>query len=114
MESNNMASSGRYGIPIDPKDPSRGLLWKDMFKMNDEDFDKIEEFFIHKRDGLKPTNKELLKKISELEKEIAVSDILLKDRELLLSLIPECPSHGKCMPHAIDWINKMKSLPCNP
>ena len=29
----NMTRGGQYGIPKDPKDPSLGLVWKDIIQM---------------------------------------------------------------------------------
>jgi hypothetical protein len=47
---------------------------------------------------------------NELKAELKASNILLKDRDALLSAIPECPAHGKCVPHAIEWIEQVKTL----
>jgi len=47
-------------------------------------------------------------RISELKKEIEVDDKLLADYRRVLDAIPECPVHGHCIPHAIDWIEEMK------
>jgi methyl coenzyme M reductase subunit D len=49
--------------------------------------------------------------MSELEKlkhELEVTDLLLNERQKLLDAIPECPVHGKCIPHALEWIEKHK------
>ena len=54
--------------------------------------------------------KDALKRIDELEEELKASDKLLKDRDALLAAIPECSAHGKCMPHAIEWIEQVKTL----
>lgn len=54
--------------------------------------------------------KEALKRIEELEAELKVSDELLKDRDALLEAIPECHAHGKCMPHALEWIKQARSV----
>lgn len=54
--------------------------------------------------------KEAIKRIQELEAELKVSDELLKNRDALLAAIPECPAHGKCMPHALEWIEQVKTL----
>lgn len=54
--------------------------------------------------------KEALKRIEELEEELKVSDDLLKGRDQLLESIPECPIHGKCVPHALEWISQVKTL----
>lgn len=48
MEQNNMTRMGKYGIPVDAKFPSKGLKWKSFLEMEDEDFDKIEEYFLLK------------------------------------------------------------------
>lgn len=53
---------------------------------------------------------EALTRIKELEAELAVSDKLLKDRDALLEAIPQCPAHGKCVPHAIEWVEQVKTL----
>ena len=50
MSINNMTRVGQYGIPADPKYPNKGLVWKSIQEMEDEDFDKLEEYFIAKRD----------------------------------------------------------------
>lgn len=46
--------------------------------------------------------------ISCLKKELEVTESLLKDRQRVLDAIPECKSHGSCVPHALDWIKEMK------
>lgn len=46
MVENQMTRGNQYGIPVDPKDPVRGLRWKTLFQMGDEDFDSIEAYFI--------------------------------------------------------------------
>jgi len=53
---------------------------------------------------------ELKKEIKELKEELEVTDSILNERQKLLDAIPECPTHGKCMPHALDWIKKMKEI----
>lgn len=47
--------------------------------------------------------------ITKLKNELKVTDELLNDRQLLLDAIPECEAHGKCVPHALDWIEIKKS-----
>ena len=49
MEQNNMTRYGEYGVPVDPKEPSKGLSWKGLVQMKDSDFDKIEEYFLLKQ-----------------------------------------------------------------
>ena len=51
MEKNNMTRGVQYGVPVDPKEPSRGLSWKGLMEMKDEDFDKIEDYFLSKKLG---------------------------------------------------------------
>lgn len=53
---------------------------------------------------------ELRDRIRELETELATTNRLLEEREKLLSAIPECPAHGKCIPHAVEWIEQVKTL----
>ena len=48
MEINNMTRYSQYGVPVDPINPTKGLQWKSIMTMTDEDFDKIEEYFINK------------------------------------------------------------------
>ena len=48
MEAANMTRGSQLGLPVDPMDKNKGLVWKDLFLMTDEDFDKIEEYFIQK------------------------------------------------------------------
>lgn len=54
--------------------------------------------------------KQALARIKELEAELKVSDDLIKDRQRLLDAIPQCPAHGACVPHAIEWIEQVKTL----
>ncbi len=51
-----------------------------------------------------------LGRIKRLKKELALSDVLLKDRSKLLEAIPQCPAHGPCVPHALEWISQVKTL----
>ena len=47
----------------------------------------------------------------ELTEELKVTDDLLKERQKVIDLIPECQSHGgNCIPNAIDWIKAAKEL----
>jgi len=53
----------------------------------------------------------LKRRVANLEAELRVSDELLKDRTNLLKIIPECEAHGdQCVPHAMEWIAKAKTL----
>ena len=47
-------------------------------------------------------------KCEELKKELYVTDKLLSERQRVLDAIPERKIHGKCVPHAIEWINSRK------
>lgn len=49
MECNNMTRGEQLGIPKDPLDPSKGLVWKDLLSLTDEDFDAIEKYFESKK-----------------------------------------------------------------
>ena len=49
---------------------------------------------------------------ADLKHELEVTDKLLNERQRVLDAIPECPSHGKCVPHAIEWIEEMKAKHC--
>lgn len=58
----------------------------------------------------------LLYVISEMEsvkKELEVTDKLLNERQRVLDAIPECQSHGSCVPHALEWIEEMKNKELN-
>ena len=46
---------------------------------------------------------------ADLKHELEVTDKLLNERQRVLDAIPECQSHGKCVPHAIEWIEEMKA-----
>ena len=45
-----------------------------------------------------------------LEKELKVTDELLDSRQIVINAIPECKSHGSCLPHAIEWIEEAKGF----
>lgn len=47
--------------------------------------------------------------IADLEAEVALDDKIIQQLEQLLAAIPECPAHGRCIPHAIEWIEKAKA-----
>jgi len=42
--------------------------------------------------------------VLELIAEIELDNKIIAERELLLSAIPECAAHGKCVPYAIQWV----------
>ncbi len=48
----------------------------------------------------------------DLKHELEVTDKLLDERQKVLDAIPECRIHGKCVPHAIEWIEEMKAKHC--
>jgi len=47
-----------------------------------------------------------------LKHELEVTDQLLNERQRVLDAIPECEIHGKCVPHAIEFIEEMKAKHC--
>lgn len=47
--------------------------------------------------------------IDHLEKDLSVTEKLLQERQKLLDAIPECSEHGKCVPHALEWIKAITS-----
>lgn len=49
-------------------------------------------------------------RIVELEEELRITDLLLNDREKLLLAIPRCPVHGPCIPHALEWVERVKNF----
>lgn len=42
-------------------------------------------------------------------KELETTEWLLEERQKILDAIPECEVHGKCVPHALDWVEMKKS-----
>ena len=51
MVEQNMSRGDQYGVPLDPQDPSKGLRWMNLMDMEDEDYDKIEAYFLRKQEG---------------------------------------------------------------
>lgn len=49
---------------------------------------------------------------ADLKQELKVTDKLLNEMQRVLDAIPECEIHGKCVPHAIEWIEEMKAKHC--
>lgn len=45
-----------------------------------------------------------------LRQELDVTDKLLEQRQRVLDAIPECPVHGPCVPHALEWIEQAKAM----
>ena len=55
--------------------------------------------------GLRAQNGDLPPpEMKELREELEVTDKLLHDHERILATIPECPAHGACVPHAVQWV----------
>lgn len=54
--------------------------------------------------------KEAAKLIDDLRQELDVTDKLFLERNRVLRAIPECEPHGPCVPHALEWIEKAKSI----
>lgn len=53
--------------------------------------------------------------LEDADREAIIQLALSLDRRLaehhkLLEGIPECPLHGRCLPHAKDWVNRVKLL----
>lgn len=44
--------------------------------------------------------------VEYLQKDLKVTEKLLSDRQSLLEAIPQCPDHGLCVTHAIEWVNR--------
>ena len=53
---------------------------------------------------------ELKRKLAYTEDLLKVTDSILNERKRLLDAIPECPLHGGCVPHALEWIEKAKAV----
>ena len=47
--------------------------------------------------------------VKSLQDQLKVTDSLLNERQRLLDAIPECALHDKCVPHALEWIEKAKA-----
>ena len=49
--------------------------------------------------------------IEDLKKDLAVTEKLLAEQHRVIDAIPPCPAHGnRCVPHAIEWIERVKTL----
>lgn len=46
---------------------------------------------------------------AHLEIELELTDKLYNDMRRVIQAIPECPEHGECIPHAMDWIERSKN-----
>jgi hypothetical protein len=51
---------------------------------------------------------ELVQQLESKRLEVEVDNQLIESRAQLLAAIPECPEHGPCIPHALEWIEKAK------
>jgi hypothetical protein len=58
-----------------------------------------QEIVLVEIDGLGFATKEVADYVHVMEK-------LLEERDRLLAEIPECPKHGRCVPHATEWVRK--------
>lgn len=47
--------------------------------------------------------------VDKLKQELEVTEKLLNERQRVSDAIPECKAHRSCVPHAIEWIEEMKS-----
>ena len=47
MQKANMTRGSQFGVPVDIKNLSLGLRWKDIFELTTDDFDKIEDYFLN-------------------------------------------------------------------
>lgn len=56
---------------------------------------------------LEETIAELNAEIAAKDAEIAVADKLIEERNRVLDAIP-CAEHGRCVPHAIEWAERMR------
>lgn len=63
------------------------------------------EFIAHARQDIP----DLLDALKEAQAEIKVDNEIIANLECLLSAIPECPIHGRCIPHAIEYVEKMQA-----
>lgn len=49
MDKAGMTRGMNLGVPKDVNDLSAGLVWKDLFDLEEEEFHKIEEYFLLKK-----------------------------------------------------------------
>lgn len=66
-----------------------------------QEFDEYRAVSINEYHMLKDS---LKAQVAALTEELRVTDEILKGRESVLAAIPECPVHGSCVPHALEWI----------
>lgn len=78
--------------------------------MGKERIDEIRK--MHKHHSVVASRHIVMEMLDALEKaqhEIETDDRLIAELERLLSAIPECPTHGRCIPHAIEYVEKMQA-----
>jgi hypothetical protein len=52
LSDNDMINGGRIGVPADATEPNKGLVWKNLDELQNEDFDAIEDYFLnHSKQG---------------------------------------------------------------
>ena len=56
------------------------------------------------------THAAIMAGLDRIAEELRATDELLADRQRVLDAIPPCPVHGQCVPHALQWIERMKKL----
>lgn len=61
------------------------------------------------RQAAEASKVELAGRVTALEAELKTTDELLVQRQGVLDAIPECPVHGACVPHALEWIKSAKA-----
>lgn len=86
---------------------------KEFAIINNIHYDELTESMI--LNAMRELKKYLTSTVSncaDLKQELEVTDKLLNERQRVLDAIPECKSHGKCVPHAIEWIEEMKAKHC--
>ncbi len=64
---------------------------------------------IAERDQLFGITEQLKAENERLMEEISLDNKIIAERDRLLAVIPECGPHGQCVPHAIDWVERMKA-----
>jgi hypothetical protein len=50
------------------------------------------------------------REVLDLLEEISTADKVIAERDRLIRAIPACPVHGQCVPHAIEWVEKVLLL----
>ncbi len=51
----------------------------------------------------------LQKELADTKEELRLTNELLATSDRVLNAVPECPVHGPCVPHAVEWIEKAKA-----